>query len=143
MIEKQHERIYAELPEDFIRRMRNWVRGRDGASVGTSSMSERVDNHTHHEQPIPTMFGEATDTEVAIRKLPQRYQEVVSVFWLYESRDIAWMAKATPRLRLWKLGPASFREWLSIGHERLRTLVAQGTGAQGRRSSESATAQAR
>lgn len=74
---------------------------------------------------MPVLLGEAQDTEAAIRKLPQRYSEVVSCFWLYEHREVKWMATATPRLRLWKLGPASFTEWLSIGHERLRVLVAK------------------
>lgn len=126
MTAKLHDDIYAALPEDFIRRMQNWARSLDGGSVRTTIFRDRVDTfHWRPEVPLPTLLGEATDTHKAVQALPQRYQEVVTVFWSRPTQTLAWMATSTPRCRLWKLGPASFEEWLSIGHERLRAMMAQ------------------
>lgn len=137
---KLHDEIFEALPDDFVRRMLNWVRSFDGDSVATSRFDERVDN-TREEHPIPTLLGEAVDTDRAIRELPQRYQEVIACFWMYTTRPLEWMATATPRLRVWKLGKASFREWLEIGHERLQLLIAKQTAKQAERGRESAEAQ--
>lgn len=116
--EKLHDDILATLPPDFTRRMQNWSRTIDGTPVSVSTLEERVD-HSRGEQPLPLLLGEADDTHKAVRALPQRYQEIVTIFWTHLARDLRWMAGSTPRTRLWKLGPASFREWLDNGHERL------------------------
>lgn len=120
MSEKLHDDIIKALPPDFVRRMMNWSRTVDGTPVSTSKLEERVD-HTRQEQGLPILMGEADDTHRAIRALPQRYQEVVGVFWTRLAQDMRWMSQSTPRLRLWKLGPASFRDWLDRAHERLIT----------------------
>lgn len=129
MTSKLHDDILSALPFDFTRRMANWARSLDGAPVSGSTLEERVD-HTRTEHPIPLLLGEATDTHAAILRLPQRYQEIITTFWMFQSKPLSWMATATPRLRLWKYGPASFREKLEIGHEMLMTEF----GAKRRRS---------
>lgn len=138
----QHAAIFAELPEDFIRRMSNWARDRDGGRIAVAYLGERVDGW-RPEVPIPTMEGEAADTQRAVLRLPQRHQEVVACFWMHQAQTLSWMATATPRLRLWKLGPASFREWLRIGHVRLQIEIGKLTVEHAQRSSKSAAAQAR
>lgn len=114
-----HDDILDKLPDDFVRRMRNWARTVDGTSVATSKLQERVD-HTRQEHPIPTMHGEADDTHRAVLKLDRLHQEVLAVFWTHLARDLRWMARATPILRDAKLGPYSFRQTLEQAHERLQ-----------------------
>jgi hypothetical protein len=121
---KLHDEIIDHLPADFVRRMRNWSRTIDGTPISVAWLKERVD-HSRGEQPLPTLLGEANDTHKAVQALPQRYQEVVTVFWTHLSRDMKWMSKATPRLRLWALGPESFREWLENAHDRLQREIAK------------------
>lgn len=116
---KEIDRIVAALPFDFVRRMWNWVRSRDGGSVATSRLEEQVD-FAREEHSIPVMLGEADDTHRAIMALPQRHQEVIRVFWTMNTKALEDMARATPRLRLWKLGKASFRVWLETAHTRLQ-----------------------
>lgn len=125
---KLHEEIFKALPDDFVRRMWNWVRSRDGGSVATSRFDERVDN-TRDEHPIPTLLGEADDTHRAILTLPQRYQEVITIFWTRNHMTLAGMACSTPRTRLWKIGKASFRMWLDTGHGRLQGAIEEQTTA--------------
>jgi len=124
MTDRLHDDILNSLPEDFVRRMQNWARTVDGTPVSVSKLEERVD-HSRREQPLPLLIGEADDTHRAVQALPQRYQEVVGVFWTHLARDMRWMSTSTPRCRLWKLGPASFREWLQNGHERLIVSLGQ------------------
>lgn len=131
--EQLHGEILRKLPEDFIRRMRNWARSIDGSSVGTCSKLWDSIGDGRFESRLPILMGEAEDTERALRAIPQRYQEAVAVFWSYESRTIAWMAKATPRLRLWKLGPTSFTEWLERGHDMLQHELGRQRAAHGER----------
>lgn len=132
--------IYDALPEDFIRRMRNWARSCDGGPVGTSRFEERID-HTRHDQPIPMLLGEADDTHAAVLKLLPWYQEVVTVFWRYEARPLRWMAGATEILRAWKLGPVSFAEKLTIAHARLQVEIGKQKSAQRKRAAISAAVQ--
>lgn len=142
MTRKLHDEIFDTLPEDFIRRMRNWARDRDGGRIATAYLGEIVDGW-RPEIPIPTMEGEAADTQRAVLTLPQRYQEVITVFWMYQAHNLTWMACATPRLRVWKLGPASFRGWLDRGHERLQVELARLSRAEAERHENSAAAQVR
>jgi hypothetical protein len=113
-----HEDIISALPEDFVRIMRNWVRSTDGSAIGTSVYDFIASGR--YEAKIPVLMGEAQDTQRAIYKLPQRHQEVITIFWTEHDLTLAEMARATPRVRLWQLGPASFKAWLAIAHDRLQ-----------------------
>jgi hypothetical protein len=138
----RHVATLAALPPDFIRKMRNWARSRDGGPVSISSMEERVD-HTRHEIAIPVLLGEYEDTDRVLRKLPQRYQEVIAVFWMHEGKPMRWMATSTPRLRVWKLGPTSFAQWLDKAHARMQEELTKQRLEDYKRRALSAAAQVR
>lgn len=120
-----HAEILKNLPEDFRRRMRNWARWFDGSSVTTSSQLIEDDVHVGDrggatfESYIPVLMGEAKDTDKLVRRLPQREQECIAIFWNYEQRDLWWMCQATPRARLWALNPERFAEHCEHAHSRL------------------------
>lgn len=116
-----HDDIIDALPDDFVRRMRNWARTVDGVSVSTSQLQDRVD-HTRPDQPIPTLIGEAQDTHKRVQRLPRLQQEVVAVFWTHLARELRWMARATPILREARLGSYSFRQELESGHAALQAI---------------------
>lgn len=124
MTEKLHDDIIGALDHDFVRRMDNWARSLDGSSVGTCSKLWGNVGGGSYEARVPVLMGEARDTDRAIRALPQRYQEVVTIFWTNRSQTLAWMATSTARVRLWRLGPASFGDWLELGHARLIAILA-------------------
>lgn len=123
MTGKLHDDIIEALPHDFVRRMRNWSRTMDGTPISMSSVEPRVD-YTRTEQPLPLLIGEADDTHKAVLRLPHRAQECIAVFWTHEARSIDWMLVATPRLRMWALGPARFLEHLDTGHALLMAHLA-------------------
>jgi hypothetical protein len=128
-----HDDIFAQLPEDFVRRMRNWSASLGGGSVTTSSMLWNNIGSGSFESRIPVLMGEADDTDAAVRHLPQRHQEVVTVFWRYNTHDLEWMSRSTPRLRLWKIYPATFRAWLDKGHAELQVAFIRSAEANRRR----------
>lgn len=111
-----HDEIIERLPDDFVRRMRNWARSLDGSSVGTSSALWGMVGGGSYEARIPVMMGEADDTDKAVRKLAMIYRQALEVFWLYHARPLSWMARATPMLREQRLGPYSFRQMLETAH---------------------------
>jgi hypothetical protein len=95
--------------------MMNWSRSLGGGSVRTTIFEERI-GYTGDERPLPVLMGESTDTMIAVKQLPQRVQEVLTVFWAYNAHTIDWMLRATPRMRMWAMGPQRFREHLDNGH---------------------------
>lgn len=133
------ERIYAELSEDFIRRMRNWVKARDMAVTpsswpGPHNIYGRCDGSGYMETPIPLLSGEAQDTEAAIRNLPGRYRDAVKQFWTYEGKSLRAHAQKyevpePPEQEGMSLGrhgqkrgidPKTFEIWVIKGHELLK-----------------------
>lgn len=127
-----HAEILAALPHDFVRRMNNWARSFEGGRVSTSSIEERVD-HWRHEHPIPVLMGEADDTHRAVQALTQPYQDIVTVFWTHRARTLAWMSTSTEYIRAWRLGKASFEEWLKVGHGLLQAELTRQTRSQAKR----------
>lgn len=90
------EKIYNQLPEEFIRRMRNWARGRAGLSSSlayASSSIFRAAAGERGERDIPILQGEASDTDEAIALLPVRYRQAVMLFWEYEGAPLAHLAR--------------------------------------------------
>jgi hypothetical protein len=120
------ERIYAELTEDFIRRMRNWVKARDMAVTpsswpGPHNIYGRCDGSGYMETPLPLLCGEAQDTEAAIRQIPGRYRQAVTQFWSYEGQSL--------RRHGQRRGVSyhTFEAWVVEGHERLKAELAKHT----------------
>jgi len=113
------ERIYAELTEDFIRRMRNWVSARDLSLVqsswpGAGVVYGRCDGSGYTEIPPGLLYGEAMDTQVAVRALPERYQYAVLQFWMYEGRSLRHHGRRRG------IDYHTFEVWVIKGHELLK-----------------------
>ena len=88
------ESIIKELPEDFIRKMRNWAMSKAGG--GQYAMSTVFagmgcgDSYTSH---IPILNGEAYDVDNALATVDNRYRQAVMLFWQYEGRPIRWLGR--------------------------------------------------
>jgi hypothetical protein len=118
--------IYRAISEDFKRRMRNWVRSRDGALVSTSlnPNGPMIPSEIGlYEKPINILFGEADDTESALTALPARYQRAVRQFWRFEGATLREHARKIvlymdddghPNLKY-----ETFERWVMKGHELL------------------------
>jgi hypothetical protein len=113
------QRIYRELTDDFIRRMRNWRRWWDtsqGAiypsSLATAGIESSGDRYREATEPL--LFGEARDTEVALRAIPIKYQHVVRQFWLYEGRSLRSHARGKG------IDYHTLETWVLQGHELLK-----------------------
>ena len=111
-------RIYADLTDDFCRRMRNWARWWDD-SVGTigpqgvQACNLEPVSDRYRESTEPLLWGEAEDTNKAITSLPARYEQVVRQFWLYEARSLRWHGRKRG------VHHETFEIWLIRGHELL------------------------
>ena len=117
-------RIYAELTEDFVRRMHNWVKARDMATTpsswpGPHNIYGRCDGSGYMETPIPLLGGEARDTEAAIRNLPGRYRDAVKQFWLYEGMSMRRHGQKRG------IDAHTFEAWVIRGHEMLKADLAR------------------
>ena len=118
--------IYAKLTEDFIRRMRNWVKARDMAVTpsswpGPHNIYGRCDGSGYMETPLPLLCGEAQDTEAAIRQIPGRYRQAVTQFWSYEGQSLRRHAIRRG------LHHETFEAWVIRGHEALKGALAKRT----------------
>jgi hypothetical protein len=120
-----HADIFEKLPEDFVGRMTNWAASLGGGKVTTSNALYDNIGDGKYETRIPTLMGEAKDTDRAVRALRPGLQEVVTIFWRHTYAPIGWMATATPSVRMWKLGTASFRQWLDEAHMQLQQHFAR------------------
>jgi hypothetical protein len=114
-------KIYAALPEDFIRRMRNWARVVTGQMKGIAFTSayEGIAAGTMHDQPIPVLEGEADDTDRALNTLPPREKWAVSEFWSREGRSLRQHARGRA------IDPHTFEAWTIRGHDMLKAELAR------------------
>lgn len=119
------DKIMAGLPDDFVRRMRNWARARAGllSSMGVSQSSIydgpiRVDRNP--EARLPILEGEAKDTGVMLARVPARYRQAVELWWDHEGAPLRWLARKTGKQGVNK---ATFVEWVMKGHELLQVEV--------------------
>ena len=115
------ESIYGALTEDFIRRMRNWVKAKDGAPIagGVSIYELGVGVDRYRESAETLLFGEALDTEQALRLVAPRYAEAVRQFWTYEGNSLRWHARRR------QVEHRTFEGWVIEGHERLKAVLAE------------------
>lgn len=88
------KQIMREVPEDFIRRMRNWARAKAGVSLGYAQVNlEAVAGGGYRESLIPTLGGEAEDTDAALQTLPVRVRQAVQLFWAWEDVELTVLAR--------------------------------------------------
>lgn len=85
--------IAAELPSDYVRRMRNWARS--SSEFGLVSISSIYDGQFsgRGETRLPMLIGEATDTHRALCVLVELYREPVSLFWRHEGKGLRWLGR--------------------------------------------------
>lgn len=89
-------RVYRNLSNDMVRRMRNWARwASDGgaAPILSCAMWGSAPSGRRGDIVINTMAGEAMDTDTAINAIPVRYGQAIRLFWQYERAAMAYLAK--------------------------------------------------
>lgn len=120
------ESIIKELPDSFVRQMRNWVK--TGSSVGMYAISpayEGMPNNSTYGSRIPRM-GEASDLEWALERIPNQVRLAVMLFWLYEGNDLVWLGR---RLHCdYRTAEVRVRK----GHDLLRAKLASFEAMRGR-----------
>ena len=133
------EKIYAALPHDFIRRMRNWARAVSGQlnELRSSwSIAPSVINPGLDGSPLPILSGEATDTDQALRTLPERYRWAVEEFWSREGRSLRQHARGRA------IDDTTMCEWIMRGHELLQVSLVRRSEAWRRAAASNAYARA-
>lgn len=86
--------IMRPLPEDFVRRMRNWARAKAGSSLSYASVRWGLKvSGEGCGAPLPIMEGEADDTDRALQTLDVRYRRAVELFWAWEETELAVLAR--------------------------------------------------
>lgn len=133
------EKIYAALPQDFIRRMRNWARAVSGqlsALRSSWTIDPTIINHGLQDAPLPILEGEACDTDAALRTLPERYRWAVEEFWSREGRSLRHHARGR------EINDMTMCVWVMRGHELLQAELARRTEHWRRTASSNAMATA-
>lgn len=119
-----YESILAELPEDFVRKMRNWARGNCGqVNYAMTSAYDGFRATSGYTTLSPNVLGgEVTDVDIALAAVPNAYRQAVSLFWQYEGRSLRWLGK---RLHInHETAEARVRQ----GHVLLRSQLAENSG---------------
>lgn len=90
-----YETILQDLPEDFIRKMRNWARGNSGPAnyAMTSAYDGYRDGSGYNTSPPPVIGGEVNDVDAAMMAVPNAYRWAVTLFWMYEGRSLSWLGR--------------------------------------------------
>lgn len=115
-------RIMSELPEDFVRRMRNWARWAAGGGLpklSSCAMWGIAPSGSRGDQVINTVSGEAGDTDMALNAVPVRYAQAVRLFWQYEGSALAVLARRC------RCDYRTYDNRVIEGHIRLRSEIAQ------------------
>jgi DNA-directed RNA polymerase specialized sigma24 family protein len=73
------------------------------------------------EPSTPISEGEANDTELAISRIPIRYQPAVRQWWMREGLSLREHAQAMPPQGV---NHETFQTWVIRGHEELRKQLA-------------------
>lgn len=88
------ESILRDLPEDYLRRMRNWARADSGQGMYAMSSAYTGDQSGDgYDSHMPVLEGEASDTHSALMALPNRERQAVMLFWQFEGRSLESLGK--------------------------------------------------
>ncbi|WP_025041014.1 hypothetical protein [Nitrosospira briensis] len=118
------KKIYNELPEHFIRGMRNWALTNAGVIKERrtiSSIYSGIGGDTYGESNVPLLTGEARDIDQALSALPARYKQAVSLFWQYEGWPLTWFARRSGQGVDWR----TYEQRVIRGHEMLKAEIAR------------------
>ena len=117
------EAIIKDLPEPFVRQMRNWVK--TASSVGLYCISpayEGMPGNPTYGPRIPLSGKERTHLERAIESLPNRERLAVRLFWMYEGHDLVWLGN---RMRCdYRTAESRVRRGHELVRQRLATYEA-------------------
>jgi hypothetical protein len=106
--------------------MRNWARAVSGqlsALRSSWSIDPSVMNPGLDGSPLPILEGEAMDTDMALRALPERYRWAVEEFWSREGRSLRQHARGRA------IKDMTMCAWVMRGHELLQPELARRTDA--------------
>lgn len=88
-----YETILKDLPEDFIRKMRNWARSNLGGGMYAMTSAYDGVRSDGYDTQMPILDGEAQDVDAALMTVPNRFRQAVMLFWTYEGRELTWLAR--------------------------------------------------
>lgn len=118
------DKIMAGLPEDFVRRMRNWARARAGLlSAMGISFTSAYEGFRYDRSPelgIPVLAGDAEQTDALLKRLPPRYRQAVELWWDHEGAPLRYLARKTGKHGV---DHHTFVVWVQKGHEALMAEV--------------------
>lgn len=115
-------RVYDDLPDAFVMRMRNWAASNSGVvGYATSAAFSMMRGGGYRTAATPLMLGEAEDTGRALSRLPVRYRQAVSLFWQYEGRSRNWLASRCGQ----GVDRRTFERNVIHGHSELRKEIAR------------------
>ena len=120
-----HGQIMSGLSDNFIRRMRNWTRAKvSGTSHGYARMrwDDAPRGSSWHEAPLPTLSGEADDTDAAMQTLDVRERRAVVLFWAWENQELTTLAR-----RCGGIDVRTYRDRVMRGHAALIDVLAKRT----------------
>lgn len=127
------------LPNDFIRMMRNWVRGRvedPGVYAISSAYDGIAASSGYAEGRIPFLRLEFDDVEAAMGTLQLRERAAVFLFWRYEGYGFRWLGR-----RLGSINHETAKARVDKGHRLVRIELARRVEARSRCRDELAAAQ--
>lgn len=113
--------IMGVLPEDFVRRMRNWARFKSGSSLGYASVDlENGAAGGYREARMPMLSGEGEDTDKALQTLEVRYRRAVELWWAWEDTEVTVLAR-----RCGGIDKKTYARRVMDGHVLLRSELAR------------------
>ena len=129
--------IMGALPDDFIRRMRNWARAKAGSSLGYAAVDlEAGPSGGYREARLPILSGEAEDTDLALQTLDVRYRRAVELWWAWEDTEITVLAR-----RCGGIDKKTYTRRVMEGHAALRGALARSHDAHRRQMVQASTSQ--
>lgn len=92
------EAVIAELPPEFVRKMRNWASTCAGCSYSFlhyafTSAYDDLPGGGWGETGVPKLRGEAEDVWRGLAALRARERLAVMLFWSYEGRSLRWLGR--------------------------------------------------
>lgn len=130
--------IMGVLPDDFVRRMRNWAQYKIGSSIGYAAVHlENGSAGGYREASIPILRGEGEDTDNAIQTLDVRYRIAVELWWAWENTEITVLAR-----RCGGIDKRTYAKRVMAGHDQIRAELARAHDAYKRHVAQSTRTQA-
>jgi hypothetical protein len=111
-------KIYEAIDSDFIRMMQNWARATAGIGIA-SYVSPAYDDSWagYRHASMPLLQGEAADVSILLERIAPPLRRPVMVFWQFEGRPIARLARAV------RIDPRTYVGRVIDGHAALQRAL--------------------